>query len=179
MKFRALSTRGTGLIEVVVGAALLVTIFVGFFGVLQLGTRLATDNKSRTGALALASERMEFLRSLDYDDIGTLSDGDGNNGHGNDPGDDPSNPGGGAGVNSDGFTLFSTYFEDITLNNVNYTRRTMVAYYDDPADGTGGQDENNKKNDYKVMQVSVYWSNPNGERKVVLVSNAAPIGIEE
>ncbi|PCI29933.1 hypothetical protein COB52_02040 [Candidatus Kaiserbacteria bacterium] len=176
---KVLSQRGIGLIEVVVGTALLTTIFVGFFGVLQLGTRLATSNKARTGALSLAVERMEFVRSLEYNDIGTTDSGDGNNGHGNEPdGYDIGNPGHGGGVTSD-YDLFSTHFETITLNGIEYTRRTLVAFIDDEADGTSGQDENHKRDDYKVIKVHVLWIGPTGEREVTIVSNATALEIED
>lgn len=176
------ATRGLGLVETIVGTALMLVVFVGFLGLLQLGTRLATESKARTGAVALATERMEYLRSLHYDDIGTIDGGDDNSGHGNDPdGHDADNPGQGEGGElGEDYELFSTYYEDITLNGIDYTRRTRVAFYDDPADGTGqGQDENHNTEDYKVIRVSVVWESTNGYRDVVLVSNATPPGIEE
>ena len=131
----SLPQRGIGLIEVVVGTAILVLVFVGFFGVLQLGTRLATDSKARTGALSLALERMELMRSLAYKDIGTLDEGDANNGHGNDPdGYDEGNPGQGNNNGlGDDYKLFSTHFEYITLNGIDYTRRTLIVYIDEEA----------------------------------------------
>lgn len=176
---RVLYARGAGLVEVVVGTALLTIVFVGLYGVLQLGTRLATENKARTGALALALERVELLRSLSYDDIGTFDGGDANNGHGNEPdGYDESNPGHGGGLGDD-FELFSTHYESITLNGIDYTRITLVTFIDDEADGTGGGDDNHKKDDYKVIRVRVVWTGPNGEREVKIVTNAAPPAIEE
>jgi len=172
--------RGIGLIEVVVGVSLLTIVFVGFFGVLQLGTRLATSNKARTGALSLALERMEFVRSLAYEDVGTIDGGDANNGHGNDPdGVDGGNPGQGNSGLGDDLKLFSTHYEYITLNGVNYTRRTLVVYIDEEADGTGGQDENHKKDDYKIVKVQVLWDGHNGQREVTIVSNVTPLGVEE
>ena len=182
MKRQVLSARGSTLLDIVVGTAILLTVFVGLFGVLQLGPHLATDNKSRTGALALALERIELVRSLDYDDIGTLEGGDQNNGHGNDPdGSDAGNPGQGeGGPLGDDYELLSTYYEYITLNGVDYTRRTRVVYHDDAADGIGtGPDENHKIQDYKVVRVSVAWEGRNEPRVITLVSNFAPQGIEQ
>lgn len=173
MKRRVLS-RGAGLVEVVVATALLVIVFTAFFGVLILGTRLATESKTKTTALALATERMEFLRSLSYDDIGTLEGGDQNNGHGNDPdGYDEGNPGKGGSL-EDGYDLFSTYYESITLNGVDYTRRTLVTFKEDPSDGLSGQDEDHVQDDYKVIKVSVWWDIRDEQREVSIVSNAAP-----
>ncbi len=144
-------SRGIGLIEVVVGTALLTLIFVGFFGVLQLGTRLATDNKSRTGALALSVERMEYIRSLDYSNIGTV-------------GGDPS-----------GSLEISEILE---LNGVSYTRRTHIVYVDDPKDGTGGSDSNGVVDDYKRVKVEVSWVGQTGPRDTVIVSDITPLGVE-
>ena len=145
-------TRGSGLLEVVVATALLVIVFVGFFGVLLLGTRLATDNKAHTGATALALERVEYIRSLDYNSVGTIG----------------GTPAGSIAPS-----------ETITLNGVPYTRRTLIVYVDDPKDGTGGGDANGISNDYKRAKVEVSWSGPNGTRSVSIVTNVTPPGIEQ
>lgn len=152
MKRSALFSRGLGLIEVVVGIGLLLIVFVGFFGVLQLGTRLATDNKLRTSALSLALERMEYIRSLDYASVGTV-------------GGDPS-----------GALIVS---EPVTLNGINYTRRTHIVYIDDPKDGTGGSDSNGITDDYKRVKVEVSWEGQIGTRTASIVSDITPLGIEE
>lgn len=151
MHTKALFARGSGLIEVVVAAALLTVVFVGFMGVLQLSTKLASDNKAHTGATALALERMEYIRSLDYADVGVV-------------GGSPS-----------GILLGS---EAVVLNTVAYTQETTVVYFDDGADGTGGSDTNGNTNDYKVVVVRVSWIGQNGEREVRIVSNVTPPAIE-
>lgn len=152
MKRGVLYIRGAGIIEVVVGSALMALIFVGLFGVLQLGTRLATDNKSRTGALSLALERTEYIRSLEYDSIGTV-------------GGDPS-----------GALVVS---EDIFINGITYTRRTYIVYVDDPKDGTGGSDANAITDDYKRVKVEVSWAGQVETRRVAIVTDITPLGIEE
>ena len=152
MKKGVLLSRGIGLLEVVVSIGLLSIVFVGMFGVLQLGTRLATDNKSRTGASALALERMEFIRSLPYASVGTV-------------GGDPSG------------ALETT--EAIVLNGISYTRRTLIVYVDDSQDGTGGSDANGITDDYKRMKVEVSWIGNTGGRSVSVSSNIAPPGVEE
>jgi len=152
MKTRVLFTRGTGMIEMVVGVAILTTVFVGMFGVLQLGTRLATDNKARTGALALAQERIEYLRSLQYDAVGTI-------------GGDPSG------------SLATS--ESIVLNNIDYTRQTYIVYIDDPKDGSGGADSNGIRDDYKRIKVTVSWLGPkNREREAFIITDIAPLRVE-
>jgi len=152
-RYVLLSTHGIGLIEVVVSTALLVVIFVGFLGVLQLGTRLATDNKSRTSALSLSLERMEYIHSLKYSYIGTVG----------------GNPAGNLVVS-----------EPITLNGVHFTRRTYIVYVDDPKDGLGASDTNGITNDYKRIKVETSWVGPKGiSRKSSLVSDITPLLIEQ
>ena len=150
--FNSNLSRGVGLIEVVVATGILTTVFVGFFGVLQLGTRLATDNKTRTGALSLSLERMEYIRSLNYANVGTVG----------------GNPSG---------TLATS--EPITLNGVAYTRRTYIVYVDDPKDGTGGADSNGVTDDYKRVKVEVSWQGPKISRKSSIVSDITPLLIEQ
>ena len=136
----------------VVGVAILTTVFVGMFGVLQLGTRLATDNKARTGALALALERMEYIRSLPYSNVGTV-------------GGDPSG------------SLATS--ESLEINNITYTRTTYIVYVDDPKDGTGASDANGVTDDYKRVKVSVSWEGPKRTRTSSLVSDIAPLNKEQ
>ncbi len=147
-----LLTRGIGLIEVVVATALLTIVFVGFFGVLQLSTRLATDSKSRTSALSLSLERMEYIRSLDYSSVGTVG----------------GNPSGNLAVS-----------ESITMNGISYTRRTYIVYIDDPKDGTGGADSNGVTNYYKRVKIETSWQGPKITRKSSLVSDVVPLLIEQ
>lgn len=149
---QASTQTGSTLLDVVVGTAILLTVFVGFFGVLQLGTRLATDNKSRTGALALALERIEFIRSLDYASVGTS-------------GGDPLG------------TLAQN--EAIVLNGISYNRRTHIVWIDDPKDGTGGSDSNGVTNDYKRVKIEVTWQGQTGQRSSSIVSDVTPPGIEQ
>lgn len=166
--------KGSSLLDVIVGTAIFLTVFVGLLGVLQLGTKLATSSKARTTALALVNERMEFIRSLAYEDIGTLEGGDQNNGHGNDPdGFDEGNPGHGGSLGEE-FELFSTHYEYITLNGFDYTRRTLVTFMADDSDGLSGHDEDHVQDDYKVIKVSVWWDAQGRQYEVSLVSNAAP-----
>tara|TARA_B100000745_G_scaffold300372_1_gene254065 strand:+ start:4543 stop:5001 length:459 start_codon:yes stop_codon:yes gene_type:complete len=152
MNRRVLSSQGSGLIEVVVASALLLTVFVGLFTVLQLSTKLATDNKAHTGATALAVERMEYIRSLDYSVVGVV-------------GGDPQG------------VLEAT--ENITLNTVAYTRDTTIVYVDDEKDGLGGSDVNGISNDYKRVKVEVSWQSPSGTRSSTIVSDIAGLQIEQ
>ncbi|MEX1120134.1 MAG: carboxypeptidase regulatory-like domain-containing protein [Candidatus Paceibacterota bacterium] len=142
---------GTSLLDVVFGTALLLVVFVGLYGAFQLTLELVQSSKSKTGALALANERMEYIRSLEYDDIGTV-------------GGIPS------GV-LDG--------EDSeVLNGITYTRRVLVRYVDAPEDGVGGSDLNGITTDYKVVKVTLDWDFRGETRSFFLVTNIVPQGVE-
>lgn len=144
-------TRGSSLIDVLVGIAVLLIVFLGIFGVFKLSIELVSSSKAKTGAVALANEQIEFLRSLSYDDVGTVG--------GIPAGNIPQE-------------------ETIVLNQSTYTRRTFIQYVDDPKDGLGAADENSVTADYKVAKVELKWNIGETERKFLLVSNIVPKGIE-
>ena len=102
-------------IEVIVGAALIALVFGGLIAGFQTALMLLADTRSQTGALALANERIEYMRSLPYDSVGTLS--------GIPSGAIPQN-------------------ETAVLNVTSFNRRTLVQYVDSPADGVGASDTN-------------------------------------
>ncbi len=143
--------KGSSLLDVVVGTAILLIVFLGIFGAFKLSVSLVTSNKLKTGGLALVSERIEYIRSLQYSDIGTVG----------------------------GIPQGSLEAEEIIVfNNVNYTRRTFVQYVDDSADGSGANDANSITADYKTVKVTVSWIFRNSTRSVSLVTNIIPKGIE-
>ena len=59
------------LIEVLIGAALCLLVFLGIFGCYQLGLKVLGQSKARIIASAIATEKIEKLRSLPYYQIGT------------------------------------------------------------------------------------------------------------
>jgi len=144
--------RGTSFIDVLVGVSILLLVFLGIFGVFQLATRVIGNGKAKVGAAALATDHIEYMRSLAYDNVGTTG-----------------------GIPSGLIPQEETIF----LNNISYIRRTFVQYVDASEDGEGESDENGITTDYKVVKVVVLWALPNGaERSVTLVSNIVPKGIE-
>ncbi len=145
------SNKGSTLLDVLVGSALLLIVFLGLFGAFQLSLVLVETAKLRTGALALAQDRIEYIRSLQYDDVGTVG-----------------------GIPQG--ILESE--EALSLNGISYTRRTFVQYTDAPEDGSGALDENSITTDYKTVKVTLEWETRNGTRETSLVSNIVPDGIE-
>ena len=139
--------RGMTLIDTVVGSALMLTIFVGIAAAFQLSIDVVTNNKARAGAIALANERLEYIRSLPYNSLGTLG--------GIPPG-------------------AIAQSESVSLNGVPYTRRTFIGYVDDPGDGLAAADQNGIIVDYKIVRADVAWISRAGERHIALVARVQP-----
>jgi hypothetical protein len=139
--------RGVTLLDTVVGVSLMLVVFLGIFAAFRLTVDVVTNNKARAGAIALADQRMEYIRSLSYASVGTMG-----------------------GVPSG--TLAQS--ESLTLNGISYTRRTVVVYADDPADGSGAADSNGITADYKAVKVDVAWTSRTGTRHVDLVTRVSP-----
>ncbi len=146
------SEQGSTLLDVVVGSALMTLVFVGIVGAFQLAVDAVSNNKARAGAIALATEQLEYIRSLSYDSIGTLG-----------------------GIPAGLILQTAT----TTLNDVNYTRRTFISYEDDPGDGVGVADSNAVVVDYKAAKVAVSWNSRQGTRTITMVTRISPpTGIE-
>src|ERR1700691_1055084 len=64
--------RGVTLLDTVVGVALMLIVFVGIASAFELSIQVVTNNKARAGAIALADQRMEYIRSLAYASVGTV-----------------------------------------------------------------------------------------------------------
>lgn len=139
--------QGVTLIDTLVGISLMLVIFLGIVGAFQLSIDVVTNNKARGGAIALADQRMEYVRSLSYASVGTVG-----------------------GIPSGNLVQSET----ILLNGVAHTRRTVVVYGDDPKDGTGGSDANQITSDYKAVKVDVSWTSRNGTRHITIVSRLEP-----
>jgi hypothetical protein len=146
------ASRGATLLDTLIGVALMVLVFVGITAVFQLSIDVVSNNKARTGALALAQERMEFVRSLSYNAIGTVN-----------------------GIPSGNIAQE----ESVSLNGVSYTRKTLVRYIDDPKDGEGVADINGITADSKEIKVTLSWSGKAGARSIPLTSRVSPKGVEQ
>lgn len=144
--------RGVGLLDSIVGVALMSIIFVGIAGVFKLSIELVSNNKARIGALALAQEQMEYLSSLNYDALGTVG-----------------------GIPSG---AVSQVTQEV-LNGITYTRRTLIRYIDDPNDGLDANDENGVITDSKEIKVEVSWATRGQLRSTALVSRRSPLGLEQ
>ncbi len=137
--------------DVVVGTAMILIVFLALFGILQASLSLSTLIKNESTATAIANSQMEYIRSLPYDSVGTVG-----------------------GIPAGTIPQSSTTVEDGTT----YTVRTFIDYHDDPADGLGGADTNGITTDYKQLKVTVVYPAGTQTRQVELTSLYAPSSIE-
>jgi len=145
--------KGVTLIEAMILLFIFSIITMAFYSLLSVGTRYIVEVKNRLGAAAVANEKMEIVRNLDYSDIGTT-----------------------AGIPSGNIPEK----EVVTENSRRYYIFAFVQYVDDPFDSTaGGSPKDAIPNDYKRVRIKVAWEDDiNSARSVSLVSTFPPKGIE-
>ncbi len=147
MHTRTTSERGLTLLDTVVGIGLMVVVFVGIASAFELSIQVVTNNKARAGAIALADQRMEYIRSLPYSSVGTVG-----------------------GIPTGAIPQS----EAVSLNGISYTRRTYIEYDDDPADGLGSSDTNHITEDYKAVKVELLWTEKERPYDIILVTRVSP-----
>jgi hypothetical protein len=174
-------SKGFTLIEVIVGSALCLLVFLGIFGCYQLGLKVLGQSKARIIASAIATEKIEKFRSLPYHHVGIYECKDGF------PECDPEIeeqiiPGYPSGLIKKS--------EQLLRNNIEFSVDSVVEYGINCWDGVGaaglecpsGADDfcpeipcpkDECPNDYKKIRIEVSWSGRFGG-KVVLDSLASP-----
>ncbi len=144
-------SRGFSLVDVIVGIALLLILFLALFGVLRASLTLSSLAKAKAAAVEIANTQMEYLRGLSYETLGTV---------------------GGIPAGTVPQTATSS------IDGIAYVTRTFVEYYDDPADGIGVSDSNQITTDYKIGKVTVSYSLHSLAKSITLISNFVPHGAE-
>ena len=147
----SLQPRGFSLIDVIVGTALMLVLFLALFGVLRASLVLSTLAKAEAAGTELATTQMEYLHGLSYNAVGTVG-----------------------GIPSGAIPQTATS----SVDGVTYTTQTFIDYYDDPADGLGVNDTNAVTTDYKKGEVNVSYTLYGLTKSITLVSNFVPPGIE-
>lgn len=148
---RTTHMRGFSLVEVIVVSAIITLVFGGLFAGVRLAVSLVGHSKAESGARSLAVAKIEYIRSLPYEDVGTVG--------GIPPGLIPQT-------------------STTTLNGTLYTERVLVQYLDRPEDGFGADDENGVTADSKVVKVEYTWELRGENRSLELVTDIIPQGIE-
>ena len=138
-------------------------IVTTFYQTWTLGTQQILDAKNRLGAVALANQKMEVVRSLPYANIGTKhSNGSGGWLYGIPAGD----------ILED---------ETVSASNATFHVHTFVEYVDDSFDGTAagsGASHDAIPTDYKRVRVEVAWGDLSDSRTIALFGSYPPVGVE-
>jgi prepilin-type N-terminal cleavage/methylation domain-containing protein len=140
--------KGFTLVEVVVGMALVVLVFLGIYGAFVAVLRTVGQSTAEASAIALANQKMEEIRNLPYNQVGTLN-----------------------GIPSGSIAQQ----ENVERNHLSFNIRTTIIYIDDPFDGVAPADT--LPIDYKRVKVQISWSGWMGG-EFLLISDIAPKGIE-
>ncbi len=143
--------RGFSLIEILIVSAIMLVVFGGLLISFRYSLELISHSRAKLTALTLANDGMEYIRSLSYNAVGTVS-----------------------GIPSGLLPQVST----TTLNGILFTKRILVEYIDDDADGLGSLDSNGITTDYKQAKVTLEWTLRGVSKEVFLVSNIIPKSIE-
>lgn len=139
------NSKGTSLVEILVGIAIIAMVFVTLFSSFQAMLTFAERNQLRANALLLANEHIEIIRAIPFDSIGTI-----------------------AGLPSGNIPQLET----IVFDNKEYVRRTFIQYVDDPADGLGAADS--LAADYKRIKVEISYNFRGTTQSFSLVTTIAP-----
>lgn len=141
--------RAFSLLELLVALGIVSLVVVTVLGLMGRGLDVLRREEHRRVALGIAEERLELLRNVPYDDLGTIG-----------------------GIPSGPFPQ-----EDlIERNGARYTIATRIRAIDDALDNTAPNDA--VPTDYRELAVDVSWGlNPN--QAVTLATLAAPPGTEQ
>jgi len=146
------NNEGQSLIDIIIALAIFSILSTAIFTAVSLTLNLVSFNRSRTTARHIAQAKIEFLRNLPYDDVGTTG-----------------------GIPSGGLPQEETQIE----NGLKFNIKTTIIYIDDEFDDTAPTDL--LPTDYKRARVEVSWEGLSGGSKnspVVMLTDISPKGIE-
>lgn len=145
------TSRGQTLISVLIGIAIFLILANAVFTLIRGSFSITSFNRARITARHLAEEKVEFIRNLPYNDVGTSG-----------------------GIPSGSIAQTET----VTKNGLALIINTDITYIDDSFDLTAPSDL--LPTDYKRVRVAVSWGGIAGSRNnpVVMVTDVAPKGVE-
>ena len=144
------TSSGFTLVEMLVAIAIMGIFFTAIFAIFRMVLTNSAISEARTTAVGLANQQLEIIHNLTYSDVATTG--------GWPQGDIPS--------------------EKIeVIDNINYTIKTEVSYYDDPYDSLVPIDT--LGSDYKKVKIEVTWDKYESGNPVVLYTDISPRGVEE
>ena len=140
--------KGFTLIELVVSIAIVSLLVMTILGMFSFALRTVSENRLLAQAITLGEDKMEIIKNLTYDSVGTVG--------GIPAGAIPQN-------------------ETAIVNGSAYDLYTLIVYVDDPADGILGTDPSELfGTDYKKIKIQVSWNGPTGSHNQVFITNIAP-----
>ncbi len=146
------TTKGISLVEVLIVASLITLIFGGLIGGVRLMVIVIANAKAEAGALALANEQIEYIRSLDYFVAGTVG-----------------------GVVAGPIPQTST----TSLNGIEYTRNVSIQFIDRPQDGLVTDSTPDPiPQDSKRVVVTMSWNDRGTPRSFSMQTDLIPPGLE-
>lgn len=144
--------KGISIIEALILIFVFSVVTISFYSVFSVGSRYILSSKNKILAIALANAEIEKLRNLPYDDVALQ-------------GGIPSGP-----IDPD---------KTVSVEGKSFHVTTDIRYYDDPDDGVfGGSPNDNVPNDYKVVEVFIYWGGETESERSALSSRFVPPGVE-
>src|SRR3989339_812644 len=151
--FSSQNKLGFSLMEVMISLAIISILISGVFGLILLSIRITEENKYAVEAINLANQRMERIRNMPYNQVGTVG--------GTIPGPIPQ--------------------METVVRNGSFDVYTYILFYDDPYDGEIGSttpDINGCGTDYKIVTIKVVWQGKYGEKSIKVFSKIIPKNIE-
>lgn len=146
------SRRGVTLVELLVVTALIGLVFFGLVAAVQTMLQLSATTRAEAGAVALAIDQLEYIRSLDYFSAGTVG-----------------------GVVAGPVAQTAT----TSLNGIEYTRSVSIQYYDRPDDGlVTDSTPDPVPQDSKRVVVTVSWQVGGTPKEIKLQTDIIPPGLE-
>lgn len=144
-------TCGQIYLDLLIAIAILAILSAALFSLVATALSLTSFTKARITAKHLAQEKIELIRNLSYQNVGTI-------------GGIPSGP-----LPQD---------ENIFRNDLNYHVKTTIVYIDDPFDESAPDDL--LPTDYKRVRVEVFWEGlaASAKNPITLITDIAPRGIE-
>lgn len=142
---------GFSFVEILIVSAVMLIVFGGLLISFRYSLELISHSRAKLTALTLANDSMEYIRSLSYNAVGTVS-----------------------GIPSGLIPQVST----TSLNGITFTKRVLIEYIDDDGDGLAGADSNGITTDYKQAKVTLEWTLRGVTKEVFLVTNIIPRSIE-
>lgn len=154
--YKKQKAKGFTLIEGLVALFVFSVMTMTFYSAFAVGISRLADAQKRLQAMTLATEQMEKIRNLAYEDVGFMG-----------------------GVPACESNCVLVPEEERELENGTFVIETGIQYRDDAEDGTLADSSDAVPNDYKRVTVRVAWGDRSEERSVNMVARFVPPGVEQ